>query len=204
MKNESDIELRVGLDKVRVEARFPNYTEDCRFKLIESHHLARAWKWLLDVHLYPKFYDVEIVSSHISNYAHDLYIYILIKSKEDIQPYLDLFEDDPNWELYDAKMDIQKRVGKDWIHGAFIRYNYSPTDEFTAEINKRFGGKMEYIDKEIKLSKYAFDVYLDFYPAENGDCAITELGEVKEVVTRRVFEITCGEGAREMRELLTK
>lgn len=191
------IDTRIGIDEHKLFEKLPQVIEAQRTKLIESHHNTKAWKWLLQEDIFPKFANMEIVHAYLDDYASSLYIHVLINRREDIQTYISIFESDENWELYDEDKDLAKRVGNDWRKGSYISYNYNPTVDYTKKITEAFGGKLTYINDEVSFSQYQFDIYLYFFPAEESECVITDLGKVEVVTEKRVFEVTCKEGAAE-------
>lgn len=198
----SGIEVRQGLDLDRINEVYPKAIESRREYLIASHMKQNAWEYLIKTYLAPMFADQEIVQSHLGSNMNNLYIDALLSTREEIDEWLALFSNDELWELYNQKADIAKRVSEDWKHGSYIRYNFHPTRQFTDELTRKFAGKWTYCDKETEFSAYQFSIYLDLYPLEDGDCQITNLGKVTRTYTEEVFEVTCGQGAAEMRELL--
>lgn len=201
----------VDLDAIREEherRRNSRHIEN-----VEQSVRNEAVRWVVENKIAPIVEGGEFYSAQLIGWTAGYQIQFPLRSREDVDQWCDLFRAG-GWveesERKDKEIEDKERVNNSYGEkGHYLRFEFNPGKELLEEIKERFDYTFKYVDgweegtkRTYEFSQWTIKLHLDFFPTNSADCQITDLGEIEETTTRRVFEVTCKEGAEEMRTLL--
>ena len=174
----ANIELRTGLDYNRFKENFGSATKKAREEQLKIWHREEAWKYTLKYSVESLINKVDFIQTYLNDDISELNLQILLFFKKDIGVITNLFNNSPDWKTSNDTGNIDDYNNR-------IRYIFYPTHSFWQTLQNRY-----------KISNiYFFRINLDFFPDEDGECKIVDLGEQEVSYTKHVFSIECKDGA---------
>ena len=174
----SDIELQTGLDFTRFIENYGIANKEAREEQVKIYHRELSWKYTLTHSIEPLISQVQFIQTYLNKDISELNLQILLFFKKDIGVITSLFINSPDWETRNDDGTIDDFNNR-------IRYIFYPTGSFWRTLQNRY-----------KISNiYFFRINLDFFPDEDGECKIVDLGEQEVSYTKHVFSVECKDGA---------
>ena len=173
-----DIEMQTGLDFARFAENYEIANKKARDEQIKIYHREDAWKYALKHSINSITSDLKFIQTYLNHDISELNLQISLFFKKDIGILTSLFNNSPDWETENDDGTISDYNNR-------IRYIFYPTGVFWRTLQNRY-----------KISNiYFFRINLDFFPDEDGECRIVDLGEQEVSYTKHVFSIECKDGA---------
>ena len=178
----SDLELRTGLDFTRFTEDYGIANKEAREEQVKTYHRELAWKYTLTHSIDPIASNLEFIQTYLNDDISELNLQVLVFYKRDIQLIVDLFINSKDWKSLKSKDDVQFDIVQ---YNSCIRYILYPANKLWKILQEKFN----------LSSLYFFRINIDFFPDENGECKIVDLGSQEVSYTKHVFSVECKDGA---------
>lgn len=179
------IETRVGLDEKRIKENYKRSQKEVRNEQVLMFHRQDAWSYLIKNIFVPVLGKEEFIQTYLSLDLSEFNLQVLMDGKWEMVAYIDLLEQE-GFDTYcyaKPQEDEDGNVEDSWrVERNYIRQVFYPSTDLMSYLENKFGDLG---------GKVWFRVNFDFYPIDNSECKIVDLGVQSVSYDKHIIELRC-------------